>query len=936
MNFSAIVPKVLNSLQKSESTFGEQLPRSPFNLQSGVLLLALVLLGYLGNYFNLSLFLGVNFLFGSIATLTIVYLFGLIPGILATIVASTHTIVLWSHPYAVVIFTLEALWVGWQLHHRRSNLVIADCLYWLLVGIPLVWFFYHQVMDLPIASTGLIMIKQAVNGIFNALIANLLITHTPIYKWLGRLQYQQTVSFQQTLLNLFVAFVFFPSLSLTVLSSHDALRDIEQELPERLQSTSAYLLTNLESWKAQQQTTLKALGAIAIPSLRNTDSAPTASNPSNRRSINQMEQDSQPAALSDASFNVSLTQLQQQLQFIQDTLPHSVRTYVMDFEGAVSASYPNDPILAPRLGIRPNPSTPDTLEISIQDLSGQDPVILYRLPIFEGDRLLGYAIHEVQSRFLNQLIFLGNDHTKNDLQVTLLDEQQRVLASTRQDLDWLQIFDHSQSEVMRVLADNIYHWLPNTENTPLFVRWKQSYYAQATPLALTSWTLLVEAPANPHFELLQTYYIQRLGLSLIIVVIAILVAYFLSQSLVNPVTRLAMVTTNLPDRLLEQENIAWPQTSIAEMKALVSNFNVMARSLEQQFQAIHLANETLEQRIADRTQELSTANQDLKTEILERQRMTEMVRQSEAELRQKAIALETALNELHRTQTQLIQSEKMSSLGQLVAGVAHEINNPVNFIHGNLSHIEDYSQDLLNLINLYQNHYPNPDQAIQQECETIDLEFLQTDLPKILQSLQVGTERIRTIVLSLRNFSRTDESEFKAVDIHAGIDSTLLILQYRLKARAAYPGISISKQYGTLPLVECYPSQLNQVFMNILANAIDALEDYQTHLSTNRAENTSIDANQITIQTAVVDENWVTIAIADNGPGIPDHLQKRIFEPFFTTKPIGKGTGMGMSISYQIVVEQHGGQISCQSTPAQGTTFLIKIPIHQSSHPQES
>jgi len=314
------------------------------------------------------------------------------------------------------------------------------------------------------------------------------------------------------------------------------------------------------------------------------------------------------------------------------------------------------------------------------------------------------------------------------------------------------------------------------------------------------------------------------------------------------------------------------------------------------------------------------------------------------ESQQQAQELADALLELQRTQMQMIQSEKMSSLGQLVAGVAHEINNPVNFIYGNLSHANDYINDLLGLVALYQQHYPKPVSEILDETEAIDLEFLKDDLVKLLNSMRVGADRIQMIVASLRNFSRMDEAEKKQVNIHEGIDSTLMILQNRIKARHDRNDIKILKEYGDLPLVECYAGQLNQVFMNVLVNAIDALEDSSKFSVPNsQSENqdskpqtqSAVLVNQhlptITIRTAIVGANWVRITIADNGAGMPEAVKARIFDPFYTTKPIGKGTGMGMSISYEIITTKHGGTLSCTSETGVGTEFVIQIPIHQDS-----
>ncbi|MEM6598177.1 MAG: ATP-binding protein [Cyanobacteria bacterium P01_C01_bin.69] len=279
--------------------------------------------------------------------------------------------------------------------------------------------------------------------------------------------------------------------------------------------------------------------------------------------------------------------------------------------------------------------------------------------------------------------------------------------------------------------------------------------------------------------------------------------------------------------------------------------------------------------------------------------------------------------QLAQAKVQLVQSEKMSALGQMVAGVAHEINNPVNFIYGNLSPARSYVKDLLELIRLYQNNYPQPTDDIQDCMEEIDLDFLQQDLFKLFDSLSVGAERIRELVLSLRNFSRLDESERKKVDVHEGIDSTLLILGSRLKATEERPAIELVCEYGELPMVECYPSQLNQVVMNLVANAIDAIDECYQLGTVEKADG----SNVIRLSTAVLNDRWVRIAIADNGPGISEETRSRLFDPFFTTKPVGKGTGLGLSISYQIIVDKHRGRLMCESVLGEGTTFVVELPM---------
>lgn len=280
-------------------------------------------------------------------------------------------------------------------------------------------------------------------------------------------------------------------------------------------------------------------------------------------------------------------------------------------------------------------------------------------------------------------------------------------------------------------------------------------------------------------------------------------------------------------------------------------------------------------------------------------------------LKYRAKELKFALAELKQTQTQLVQSEKMSSLGQIVGGIAHEINNPVSFIHGNLTHVSEYTENLMQLIGLYKKHQPKLPSEIDEFEAEMDLDFIAEDLPQILNSMQQGSNRIRSIVLSLRNFSRLDEADTKEVNLHEGIDSTLLLLHYKLNS------IQVIKSYSELPLIECYPSQLNQVFMNIISNAVEALENFEHS------------KKEIRIATELIQElgeNWVKVAIANSGPPIPEEIKSKIFDPFFTTKPVGKGTGLGLAISYKIAVEVHGGRLLANNLETDGVEFILEIP----------
>lgn len=340
------------------------------------------------------------------------------------------------------------------------------------------------------------------------------------------------------------------------------------------------------------------------------------------------------------------------------------------------------------------------------------------------------------------------------------------------------------------------------------------------------------------------------------------------------------------------------------------------------------------------------------------------LRSLQLKLKEKNFLLQDALKNLKQSQVQEIQNEKMIALGQLIAGIAHEVNNPISFIYGNLQYANQYIQDLVKIIQAYQQEYPQPTPKIQQAIKDIDLNFVMQDLQNLMGAIYGGSDRIREIVIALQNFSRHDEAEMKLVNIHQGIDSTLLMLQHRLKATPHRPEIDVVKKYGNLPLISCYASELNQVFMHLLNNAIDALEvdeendsqqvrvnprfrlitsrvdplwltvrQAQVNLQPSRLTKMMTEVAtrnpQIQIRTELVDSQAVRIAIADNGVGIAESWQSRLFDPFFTTKVVGKGCGLGLSISYQIIVQKHKGLITCSSSSGQGAEFVMTIPIQQ-------
>ena len=402
-----------------------------------------------------------------------------------------------------------------------------------------------------------------------------------------------------------------------------------------------------------------------------------------------------------------------------------------------------------------------------------------------------------------------------------------------------------------------------------------------TPISGTDWYFVTIYPKHLIAQQAMIYTLPIVFLTAFTLILEILYIYFiLRNQIINPLQQIVFATRKVADNNFDLNLNTTRRDEIGELSRSVTQ---MADTLELSFAKLEHQNETLESQVNDRTADLTQA-----------------------------------LEELQLTQTQLIQSEKMSGLGQMVAGIAHEINNPVSFIHGNLNPTKTYITDILQHLHLYQSGATTDE--IQTHAEKIDLEFLSADLPKILSSMQIGTDRICEIVLSLRNFSRLDESDRKTVDVHEGIESTLLILNHRLKRNTST--IRIHKNYGALSSIACFPSQLNQVIMNLLSNSIDALD---THMP--------LDSHPTITTDATIAQNYLQIRIQDNGSGIPTEVQSRMFDPFYTTKAIGKGTGLGLSISYQIITLKHRGTLVCHSSPEHGTTFTITLPIDPTALP---
>ncbi|MEO1352320.1 MAG: ATP-binding protein [Cyanobacteria bacterium J06635_15] len=531
-----------------------------------------------------------------------------------------------------------------------------------------------------------------------------------------------------------------------------------------------------------------------------------------------------------------------------------------------------------RLKIRAKITVPFVVSFTILWLSGTSFLGYYssrKLRIEQTERLEGLTVL-VAENFEQELFQLKS--SQNSVNELRLQKQlsSQLLSKVAEKLEVELVALSEDTVVAHSFADVSAADLENVQpNNPATIKIGKNRYFQASlPLESANGeqvTILVLRDRATFAASLLTIRTTVGGISLLGIGIAAFVGYWVGDRIARPIRGLAEAA----NQVSQEANFGVRVAAVTQ-----DELGTLARSLNQLIEwsgyythELELAAQTLDQRVQERTQEL-----------------------------------ESAVQELKETQLQLIQTEKMSSLGQMVAGIAHEINNPVGFIQGNAFHLRGYFDDLCNLVQKYQVSY-TPTPAIAETIEDIDLEFLLEDTHKVINSIEIGSKRVKDIVIALRNFSRLDESAIKDVDIHEGLESTLLILHHRLNQN-----VEVAKAYGELPLVRCYPAQLNQVFTNIVANAIDAMDEV------------NCEPKKLTITTRAIADGQVQVSFRDTGAGITAKMKQKIFDPFFTTKAVGKGTGLGLGICYQII-QKHFGHIEVVSEAGQGAEFIVTLPI---------
>lgn len=584
---------------KSNFYFEKLTPRSA-SVLAGLMIASLI-----GNYFKFSFSLGVDFLFGSIAVWIIICLYGTAWGTLTAVLSSTYTYFLWHHPYGILLFTCEALCVGILLHRKNINIVLLDGFFWLWIGMPVAGLIYLKLLHFDTLSTGVIILKEAINGIFNVLIASLLYTYLPFSQWTGQSLKRRSVCFHTTLFDLLAAFVFFPVLLLILLDSRREVKQIEADIKTHLEQRSAQLTNDLHLWYQQRSQALRELARIAAKS----DLTPSQ-------------------------------ELQQSTELVKGTFPDFRAVYIANAEGIILVFYPSaheqgkfsldrNFLDQPSFNELKTSLRPIVSDVFLERGDTPHPILTLAVPILRENHFHGFTLGVLGLGHLHELLQLNSPF--KGLQATLVDRNNRIITTTLPNYAPLQEFDrHGKGKEIRSLDETTYLWLPVSENLPAMENWGKSFYIKETSLGdEIPWVLIVEEALAPYQAYLQGSYIKRFAALLVLTMLTLLLSAFVSRRLANPLSKLAEVTSNLPDKLLHQETINWPDNLVVEINSLIGNFQLMIHTLKQNFQEVQKAKEKLE----ERTQELSRINQELQAEIRERKRVEEALRENEKRLR---------------------------------------------------------------------------------------------------------------------------------------------------------------------------------------------------------------------------------------------------------------------------------------------------------------
>ncbi len=924
-------------------------------------LILLIVAGFLGNYFRWTLFFDIDFLFGSIAVWIIVCLYGVRWGTLAGLIAGSCTYVIWHHPYTTLTFTAEALFVGWLFHRRGySNIVLLDAIFWLLMGMPLIWLFYAIVLHVDPIQTRIILLKQPTNGIFNALIANLLLTHSPIHRWVNRPPAISTLSLQQTLFNLLVAFVSVPTLILIVLASHQVVDDIKNTARLDLNDASRYLTVEVRGWYERRLASVNGLAELAM--------------------LNSF----QSAAL------------QQNAAFVSRTFPEFRHIHILDERGKTVLEFDNN-VSVPQIAFNQNDyfeqlrRSPQPFLSPVLLLSGKSsfPVALFGVPIRRDGKLTGAIFTEIDLSNITKL--LQSNLGEEKLDITLVDQKQTVAASTKPEWIGTQAFNWRKDGRVDQIGTQTYHWLPTTGSPVVMVQWQNSLFVKEFAINQTiPWTLVVQMAAISHVRQIEWVHTRNMAILLVVSGLALISATLVSRQLVKPLSQLAEVTTNLPNKLLEQKPINWMQSQVTELALLLRNFRLMAASLQQKFREIHQANELLEQRVQERTQALQQTNAELEMEIAERKRAKKdrdrLVAILEASTDYIGMADPQGNNLWNNAQLrslmnlfpdvdysslripnyhpqwalEIIENQGIPAaiqndtwLGEtaLLASEGREI--PVSQMiiahkaaDGNLEYLSTVMRDISDLkaveAEVRKLNAELEERVIQRTAQleaankalesfsysvSHDLraplraidgfsriiqedysEKLDAEANRYLKIVRDNAKRMGELIDDLLNLSRLDRKEISKQTVFIND----LIQQVLSDLTPEWSGRQIEFAIADLPICEADLSLLTQVWINLLSNAIK----YTRYKPVAHIE----------VGYEVIDGEGVYL-IRDNGSGFDMQYADNLFGVFqrLHREQEFEGTGIGLAI-VQRIIQRHGGRIWTQAAVDQGATFYFTLP----------
>jgi signal transduction histidine kinase/uncharacterized membrane protein len=825
-------------------------------------LVLLLIMGFIGNYCRWTLFFDIDFIFGSIAVWIVVCLYGTRWGTLAGLIAGLCTYVIWKHPYTVITFTLEALFVGWLFHRQpkhsqktnnQNNIVLIDVLFWLVLGMPLVWFFYAVLLQVDQTQALIIVIKQPVNAIFNTLVANLLLTHLPIYRWVKLPPALSSLSLAQTLFNLLLAFVAVPTLILIVLASHQVVDDIKNAVSLDLNDAARYLTVEVRVWYDRRLAAVNQLADLAKVS------------------------------------DVQSSSFQQSAKFISRTFPDFRHIHVLDPSGKTIFDLPNKAVKSElsfdqntyfqKLKRSPQPFLSHVMT-KVDDHHLINPVVLLGIPIMRDGNLIGAIFNEIDLQGITRLLALNVG--EESLNISIVDQRKTIAASTNLELIGSHKFDWRENGNVQKLNRQAYHWLPTNGSHLVMMQWQNSLFVKEVMIrADIPWTLIIQIAATPHVRQIEKVHIQNMALLLLMSGLGLIFATLVSHQVIKPLMQLAEVTTNLPDKLLERESIPWIHSHITELSLLVRNFQIMARSLQQKFSEIRQANELLEDRVQERTKALLQTNEELEMEIQERHqveqerdRLISSLQVSETQVRQLNAELEERV--VQRTKQLEIANQELEAFSY---SVSHDLRSPLRAIDGFARMLqEDYGQ-------------------------TFDYEA-----HRYLNVIRDNAQRMGTLIDDLLNLARLNRKEISKQTIFPKD----LIDQIVHDLRPSWGDREIEFAIADLPPYQADLSLFTQVWINLLSNAIKYTS--------------KIDHAYIEIGSMVINSEIVYFIRDNGAGFDMQYANKLfgVFHRMHLDDEF-EGTGIGLAI-VQRIIHKHGGRIWAEAAINQGATFYFTIP----------